>query len=244
MKLLKWDTPQPCGCSQGHPHPPGSRYSWTQLPSLPGAPTAQRRARDQGQDTDSLLPRPRLRAGLGAAPGGWVSRPGSPLHPGQQRYWPCGLPRASGQAASRRSSHLRPGRGPTHITCHPVPGLRSPWPSISGRGAGPGRLRPGRRYLSETVLQALERGAPHGASCKNPTLMVLAGQSSGLQTPGALPEPRVHCSWSPGPVTLAQGTQTETWPRPVSALSLGGPGRGLLIFTAYREKPVSRPAGH
>lgn len=33
-------------------------------------------------------------------------------------------------------------------------------------------------------------------------------------------------------------------PRPVSALSLGGPGRGLLIFTAYREKPVSRPAGH
>lgn len=24
---------------------------------------------------------------------------------------------------------------------------------------------------------------------------------------------RVHCSWGPGPVTPAQGTQRETWPQ-------------------------------
>lgn len=52
--------------------------------------------------------------------------------------------------------------------CRRVPGLCSPWPSISSRGAGPGRLQPGRRYLSETVLQALERGAAHGASFSRP----------------------------------------------------------------------------
>lgn len=157
--------------------------------------------------------------------------------------WP---PTSLGQAASRRSSHLRPGHGPAHVTfraCRRVPGLCSLWPSISSRGAGPGRLQPGRRYLSETVLQALERGAAHGASCENPTLAVLAGQSSVLRTLGALPVPQVHCSWGLGPGMPAQGTQRETWPQIRVSPASGWPWERPLILTAYTEKPVSRPPG-
>lgn len=62
----------------------------------------------------------------------------------------------------------------------PVLGLHPPWPPVPCRGAGPGGLRPRCRRLSEAVLQALERGASLGASCENPTLAVLAGQSSVL----------------------------------------------------------------
>lgn len=62
----------------------------------------------------------------------------------------------------------------------PVLGLHPPWPPVPCRGAGPGGLRPRCRRLSEAVLQALERGASLGASCENPTLAVLAGQTSVL----------------------------------------------------------------
>lgn len=64
-------------------------------------------------------------------------------------------------------------------------------------------------------------------------------------------EPQEPClrpgSTAAGAQGLSRWLRAPRWrpgPRPVLALSLGGPGRGLLIFTAYREKPVSRPAGH
>lgn len=113
----------------------------------------------------------------------------------------------------------------TFLVCHPVLGLHSPWSPVPCQGQGPGRLRPGHRYLSETVLQTLEWGASHWASCENAIFPILHRAWS-PQTPETVPVSWQLGPWEEAPVTAAQGTQTENWPQARISPGCGQPCSG------------------
>lgn len=127
----------------------------------------------------------------------------------------------------------------TFLVCRPVFGLCSPWPPVPCRGPGPGRLRPGHRYLSETVLQALEWGTSHGASCENTIFAILASQSLVSVNPRGCALglcPGQLGPWEEAPVTAFWGTRTETWPQARISPGCGRPcSAGPTVSAACRE---------
>lgn len=117
----------------------------------------------------------------------------------------------------------------TFLVCHPVLGLHSLWFSVTCRGPGPGRLGPGHRYLSETILQALEWGATDWNSYENATFVVSDSQSSVSVNPRDLA--CILCPGQLGPGEEAQSTgpvmavQLRPGPKYVSVQALSGPAQ-------------------
>lgn len=227
--LPKWDTPRPCRCSQGHLHPPGSRYFWTQLPSLLGAPTAQHHARDQGQDTDTLLPTPWLRPGLGAALGGWVSRPAAPLRPGQQRYWPCGLPRALARLLPE--GHLISGRdvGPPTLPSMPAAeflGSARRGPPSPAEEQGQAGCSRGAGISLRQFSRPWSGELPTGLPVKTQHSRSWPARAQSCEPQEPCPCPRPTAAGAQGLACQLRAPRGRPGPRPVSARPLGGPGRG------------------